>query len=59
VVAVVSAGTRTGWELVGIAEACTDAGHEVLGVVVTHLTKPAADEPRPEAVPEPAMAGAE
>jgi capsular polysaccharide biosynthesis protein len=56
VVAVVTAGSRTGWELVGIAEACADAGHEVLGVAVTHLTRPAADAPQPQQ--EPALAGA-
>ncbi len=56
VLVVVTAGTRTGWELVGLAEACADAGHEVLGVVVTHRTRPlgtAEQEPR-----EPVMAGA-
>jgi capsular polysaccharide biosynthesis protein len=60
VVAVVTAGTRTGWELVGIAEACADAGHEVLGVVVTHPTRPAEEEEpaRPEKK-EPALVGAE
>ncbi|MFG3257379.1 Wzz/FepE/Etk N-terminal domain-containing protein [Streptomyces sp. NPDC048172] len=31
---VLSAGTWTAWELAGIAEACTDAGHEVVGIVV-------------------------
>jgi capsular polysaccharide biosynthesis protein len=31
---VVTAGTRTGWELVGIAEACADAGYPVEGVLV-------------------------
>ena len=56
VVAVVTAGSRTGWELIGIAEACADAGHEVLGVVVTHLTRRAADAPR--SAREPALAGA-
>lgn len=56
VLAVVTTGTRTGWELVGIAEACADAGHEVLGVVVTHPTKPA--ETGEDAEPEPALAGA-
>lgn len=56
VLAVVTAGTRTGWELVGIAEACADAGHEVLGVVVTHPTRPAGTGE--DAEPEPAMAGA-
>jgi capsular polysaccharide biosynthesis protein len=56
VVAIVTAGSRNGWELVGIAEACADAGHDVLGVVVTHRTEPAADEPQPER--EPVLAGA-
>ncbi len=56
VLVVVTASTRTGWELVGIAEACADAGHEVLGVVVTHRTRPR-DEPRSEPR-EPALAGA-
>ncbi|MFD4262751.1 Wzz/FepE/Etk N-terminal domain-containing protein, partial [Streptomyces sp. NPDC058534] len=31
---VLSAGSRTAGELAGIAEACADAGHEVVGVVV-------------------------
>jgi capsular polysaccharide biosynthesis protein len=55
VLVVVTAGTRTGWELVAITEACTDAGQEVLGVVVTHRTLPANNEARPE----PALVGAE
>ncbi|MEV5976367.1 Wzz/FepE/Etk N-terminal domain-containing protein [Streptomyces sp. NPDC052114] len=40
---VLSAGSRTAAELTGIAEACADAGHEVVGVVVagTVLTTPA------------------
>jgi capsular polysaccharide biosynthesis protein len=54
VLVVVTAGTRTGWELVGIAEACADAGHALLGAVVTHRTLPAATDARPE----PALAGA-
>lgn len=56
VLVVVTAGTRTGWELVGITEACADAGHDILGVVVTHRTRPhgeQAAEPR-----EPVVAGA-
>lgn len=52
VLAVVTTRTRTGWELVGIAEACADAGHDVLGVVVTHRTR------YEEQVREPALAGA-
>jgi hypothetical protein len=61
VLLVVTVGTRTPWELVGIAEACTDAGHDVLGVLVTHPTRPA-DTGRPTETPnaapvETAMAG--
>lgn len=33
---VLTAGTRTAWELVGVAEACSDAGHRVVGAFVTH-----------------------
>ncbi len=57
VLVVVTAGTRTAWELVGITEACTDAGHELLGVVVTHLTQPVADAPTTHA--DPVLAGAQ
>jgi capsular polysaccharide biosynthesis protein len=41
VLVLVTAGTRTAWELVGIAEACADAGHEIIGAVVTYRAKPA------------------
>lgn len=57
VLTVVTAGTRTGWQLVGITEGCSDAGHDMLGVVVTHLTQPAVEEP--EKLEEPALVGAE
>jgi capsular polysaccharide biosynthesis protein len=57
VLVVVTAGTRTGWELVGVTEACRDAGHELLGVVVTHRTR-ARTEAEPGEPAEPAMAGA-
>jgi capsular polysaccharide biosynthesis protein len=40
VLVVVTAGTRTSWELVDLSESCTDAGHEMLGVLVTHRTRP-------------------
>jgi capsular polysaccharide biosynthesis protein len=56
VVVVVTAGTRTAWELVGLTEACTDAGLDVLGVVVTHRTRPAAST-RQETAPDPVLAG--
>jgi len=57
VLVVVTAGTRTAWELVGVTEACTDAGHELLGVVVTHLTQPVDEAPRAHA--DPVLAGAQ
>ena len=57
VLVVVTAGTRTGWQLVAIAQACGDAGHGVLGAVVTHRTRPV--EPAPDRPGEPALAGAQ
>lgn len=36
---VLSAGTRTGWELVGIATACADAGHPLAGSVLATRVK--------------------
>ena len=62
-VVVLTTGTRTAWELVGIAEACADAGHAVLGTVVTYPARPAGrgrrrrqDEPEVP-VEDSAMAG--
>jgi|GEM_PF-2841962 len=53
VVVVLSPGTRTGLELVGIAEACEDAGRDVLGAVVVHRTGPAGRARlRPGAAPD-------
>ena len=52
VLVVVTAGTRTPWELVGIAESCVDAGHDVLGVMVTHRTRPLGPVRTTEAPPE-------
>lgn len=40
VLMVITAGTRTGWELVELTEACADAGHDVLGVLVAHRARP-------------------
>jgi len=40
-----TAGTRTAWELVGIADACADAGYQVVGAFVTHRTRPIDDWP--------------
>ncbi len=42
---VLTAGTRTAWELVGLAGACDAAGHRVVGAFVTHRTLPG--EPAP------------
>ena len=42
---VLTAGTRTAWELVGIADACADAGYQVVGAFVTHRTRPIDDWP--------------
>lgn len=52
---VLSAGSRTAGELTGIAEACADAGHEIVGIVVAgtvraRTTRPA-DRPRDAAAP--------
>jgi capsular polysaccharide biosynthesis protein len=57
VVVLVTAGTRTAWELVGLTEACADAGLSVLGVVVSNRTQPAAPS-QPETAPDPVLAGA-
>jgi len=57
VLVLVSAGTRTAWELVGLAGACTDAGQDVLGVVVVHRTRPLDPVPRPEVPLDGVMAG--
>lgn len=58
---VVTAGTRTPWELVGIAEACADAGYPVVGAFITHRSDGPQIEPAhigsPEALNGNAMAG--
>ncbi len=54
VLVVVTVGTWTGWQLVGLTAACADAGHEVLGLVVTHRTRALVRE----TPAEPALAGA-
>ncbi|WP_460401279.1 exopolysaccharide biosynthesis protein [Actinophytocola sediminis] len=50
VLMVLTAGTRTAWELVGIAQACADAGQAVLGAVVANRAGPSRAGP-PAAVP--------
>jgi capsular polysaccharide biosynthesis protein len=58
VLVVLSSGSRTAWELVSLAEACTDAGQEIVGAVFTHPVRPREPvvEPAAEA-PEKALAG--
>lgn len=43
-IVVTTVGTRTSWELVGLTEACADAGHEMLGVVVVSPRAPGPDQ---------------
>lgn len=54
-VVVLTSGSRTAWELVGIAEACADAGHRVLGAVVTHRAAGGSQD-RATVATEPAVA---
>ncbi|MGK5691389.1 polysaccharide biosynthesis protein [Streptomyces sp. URMC 128] len=58
---VLSAGSWTAGELAGIAEACADAGHEVVGVVVAGTTRDrptrSAGRPAHEAAPQLAVRG--
>lgn len=58
VLVVLSAGSRTAGELSGIAGACKDAGHEVVGIVVADAvrTRPARTSGRPAQHAAPAMA---
>jgi hypothetical protein len=53
---VLTVGTRTALELVGIAEACADAGHEVIGAVVIQPVQPRdqASTPKTPKAPKPA-----
>ncbi|MBB1242830.1 polysaccharide biosynthesis protein [Streptomyces durbertensis] len=56
---VLSAGDRTAAELTGLAEACADAGHEVVGVVLAEpvlATRQARPAGRPGAEAPPALA---
>ncbi len=59
VLVVLSAGSRTAWELVRLAEACSDAGQEIVGAVLTHPVRPSGPEAEPVAddAPEKALAG--
>jgi capsular polysaccharide biosynthesis protein len=57
VLVVLTAGTRTAWELVGIAEACADAGQPVAGAVLARPVRIAGRKAEPakgsqEPVPE-------
>ncbi|OXM74142.1 MULTISPECIES: exopolysaccharide biosynthesis protein [Amycolatopsis] len=55
-VVVQGTGTRTGWELVALATACTDAGLRVLGTVVAHPVR-ASRRPVDELIENDALAG--
>ncbi|MEV6620124.1 exopolysaccharide biosynthesis protein [Amycolatopsis sp. NPDC051106] len=59
VLVVLSAGSRTAWELVRLAEACADASQEIVGAVLTHPVRPSEPEAEPvaEDAPEKALAG--
>ncbi|NGO43858.1 Wzz/FepE/Etk N-terminal domain-containing protein [Streptomyces ureilyticus] len=58
---VLSAGSRTAQELAGIAEACADGGHEVVGIVVAGTVRAretrSAGPPPDDATPAPALRG--
>lgn len=56
VLVVLSTGTRTGWELVGIATACADAHLQVIGGVVVQQARPAASH-APAKTGDQALAG--
>lgn len=46
---VLTVGSRTAWELVALTEACADAGHQVLGAVLTQPVRPIGEKPgKPE-----------
>jgi capsular polysaccharide biosynthesis protein len=56
-IVVVTAGTRTAWELVAVAEACADAGHDVLGVVVAVRAMPPSQDAPAEQQDDAVLAG--
>ncbi|MEV7018140.1 polysaccharide biosynthesis protein [Streptomyces sp. NPDC093991] len=58
VLVVLSAGSRTAAELAGVAEACADAGHDVVGVVLAGAvrTRPARSAGPPREAAAPALA---
>jgi capsular polysaccharide biosynthesis protein len=62
IVLVTTAGTRTGWELHGLTQACVDAGHPVLGTMIVHRARPAgtpsAPTTTPSSISDDALAGA-
>ncbi|GAB7102436.1 Wzz/FepE/Etk N-terminal domain-containing protein [Streptomyces phaeofaciens JCM 4814] len=60
-VVVLSAGSWTAGELAGIAEACADARHEIVGVVLAGmvLARPTRPAGRPRDAAVPALAGAD
>ena len=57
---VLSTSTRTAWDLVGVAEACADAGLEIVGAVLTQPVRepgPAKSSEEADAPATPEMAG--
>lgn len=56
VLVVVSAGTRTSWQLVAIGGACIDAGHSVLGALLVTPCRPS--DPAPTPAPTPSTSAA-
>lgn len=54
---VLTAGTRTPWELVGITEACADAGYRVVGAFVTRRARPTGGLAVEPASPEVSLNG--
>ena len=57
VLVVLTSGTRTAWELVGLAEACADADHQVIGAVVVHRTRSAGRRSAQTRAAEDVLAG--
>ena len=57
VLLVLGSGTRTAWELVRFAEACADAGQEIVGAILTHPVRPEESAATPAPADEEVLAG--
>ncbi len=57
VLLVLGSGTRTAWELVRFAEACADAGQEIVGAILTHPVRPEDSAATPALADEEVLAG--